>query len=328
MEIRVDEGSDDANHWWSQSGPVRRFVHDTRLATGETRRTIKITENVQRTSYTREPGMRYTLFKGKDTKTIVGLREVGQEADGTYKLEPVVRQVYRQRYLKTSCTDRIGEFFSTRTGTVGKGKQYKVTAGFEDRTLENGQVQRVLKNRIVDRLHVNRNSYRAATGPGAERSASHYNIGGKTDKLQVAKVGYQAYTNASNVENAAEAARQAGPYVEYAHPERSVGKTSFTDRTAAATCDIGHERQHGWVPTNWINAAAGSTTQIFSAFAIDRAADLATMRGSNRLLAGETARFDARSVVGLAAGTVGRVATNPVPQPIMFLNYAPPDPRG
>ncbi len=82
------------------------------------------------------------------------------------------------------------------------------------------------------------------------------------------------------------------------------------------------------MPTSWIDAAASSASQIVSGFGGDQIADLGITLASNRLLAGETARFDSASIAGAALGTVGHVAMNPIPLPIAVLNAYAPNPQG
>jgi hypothetical protein len=57
-------------------------------------------------------------------------------------------------------------------------------------------------------------------------------------------------------------------------------------------------RQHQWSPTSWVNTAASSITQIITPFPGVQA--LGTSLSYNRLLAGETSRFDTQSIAGVA----------------------------
>src|SRR5262249_52215936 len=99
-------------------------------------------------------------------------------------------------------------------------------------------------------------------------------------------------------------------------------------RNAAADFADIHQRRHGWVVTNWADTAASSASQIVSGFPIDRFADLQLALDFNRLLVGETSNFTRSSISSLAAGTVGRVGTNPIPLPIALLDNFAPSARG
>lgn len=79
---------------------------------------------------------------------------------------------------------------------------------------------------------------------------------------------------------------------------------------------------HGWSPTVWLDAAATAASQIVRP--IQGVPTLADTLRYKRLAAGETARFDRASIVALAAGIAGQVATNAVPLPIALLDASAP----
>jgi len=167
--------------------------------------------------------------------------------------------------------------------------------------------------------------YSAATSDTSMRSPFRFATGGKFSIMQLGFVGMKAFSNAKA--KAEWAPPRIGPFAEHGHPGRDVGTNDYFDRTAASTFTDAHERQHGWAQIGWAQVAMSATSQIYSPFAIDRAADTRTILASSRMVTGQVAQFNARSIAGFAAQSVGRVGTNAVPMPILFLDPALPSAR-
>jgi hypothetical protein len=412
---------------------IVKSVEETVDATGQVRRTIQESKVLRESWVKKLNKVDEPLIKYDNTKIVRGYREI-QLADGTSKLESTIKEVYRERYLRTSYTDKAKDFFGLTTGTVGKRflnigtnetktEYYKYVRQVVERQMDNGQVRRALEDVAVDRLHVNGNSYRAIISDAAAsayksaaksageavdaawlavkagtkkageklaalpaylktdegiktvgrvldtsntllgfhrqidfaldhftqlfnpgdwsslsdqysaqnpntsyKSPFRFNVGGVTTKagllasvIRQAMHGYSA---------ASKEPPPIGPFVVHGHPEREIGTTSYDNRTSSDTFVSQHERQWSWIPTSWTDTAASATTQIYSSFGIDRAASLQTAIVANQMLSGQVGQFNSSSVAGFALGAVGHMSTNPIPNPINFLDAAPPNPRG
>jgi len=119
--------------------------------------------------------------------------------------------------------------------------------------------------------------------------------------------------------------RAAAPRVTHGNADRRAGRPlSLFDLDAPTSFRDIHDRQSSWKPTGWTAVAARLTTQIYSPFELDQAADLQTSLALNRMVSGETGSFAYDSVVDFSAQTVGHVAPQK-PIPFVYLNAMPPD---